>query len=71
MTLSDFNNLDKVYVKEPKKEKENEDEVVEDVETKHYNDPSLSFFSNGELSKILLKQIKNHHQNKISTMKQL
>jgi len=51
VTTSDFTNIDKVFVKEPKKEKENEDEVVEEVETKPLNDPSLSFFSNGELSK--------------------
>jgi hypothetical protein len=48
VTLSDLNNIDIVYVKEPKKEKENEDE---EVEAKPANDLSLSLFSNGELSK--------------------
>ena len=50
VTLSDLNNIEIVYVKEPKKEKEKENED-EEVEAKPANDLSLSLFSNGELSK--------------------
>ena len=53
LTSSDFNNIDKVFVKGPKKENENEDEgeILEEIEVekKPIKDPNLSFMSNDNL----------------------
>jgi len=53
LTSSDFNNIDKVFVRGPKKENENEDEgeILEEIEVekKPLKDPNLSFMSNDNL----------------------
>jgi len=46
VTLSDFFNIDKIYVKESKDEKENEDEKKEEIEKKPLNDLEHNLFCN-------------------------
>ena len=51
LTSSDFNNIDKVFVKGPKKENEDEGETIEEIEVekKPLKDPDLSYMSNDNL----------------------